>query len=388
MCTIPSESLAYYSMLDMSKNFKNKVKVIVKTKNSNARVSKVRGIRVWQMLFPCKKRIGVFKGSELSTLRYVFGKPTDGSASNKELAYWAATTTHNSVIEFREYSAEFGLPNPPDNLKIMVTNWGFQRDAGATPMWNKCNNNSVPNAFVLYYVATANFIGSAVTLVANTLKNQMDMIIGYASADYNCLMTSSYLKSVVYHELGHAQHFTQAGCSYWTTERNAIVTELSKLNQVNFHPYGTGNDATTAPIIAVSEMWGNHCEKIYSERHYGNGGAVAANFISRMQGIQYFNNAGSGLNANLWSLENFNPNGNQDVHWWIPQGLPYDLFDARNDFPFPNINDNVNGYTINQVFNALQPNIQSIPAFRDRLLLNSGNNQQAAVNQLFLQYGY
>lgn len=371
----------------VTKRFKNNVKIIVKTKNNNAKVCKVRGIRVWQMLFPCKKVLGVVNNNQLASFRYVFTKPSNGSAASKELAYWAATTTHNSVIEFREYSAEFGLPNPPDNLKIMVTNWGFQRDAGAAPMWNKCNNNSVPNSFVLYYVAQASIVGTAVTLIANTIKNQMDVIIGYASADYNCQMTSAYLKSVVYHELGHAQHFTQAGCTYWTAERSAIVTELSKLNQVDFHPYGTGNDATTAPIISVSEMWGNHCEKIYAERHFGNGGAAAANFISRMQGIQYFNNAASGLNANLWSLERFNPTLASDVHRWIPQGLPYDLFDNRNEGGFP-IFDNASNYSINQVFNALQPNVQSIPAFRDRLLLNSGNVQAAEVNQLFQQYGY
>ena len=100
----------------VTKNFRNRVKVIVKTKNGNARVSKVRGIRLWQMLFPARKRIGVFNDSELPTIRYVFTKPTDGSASNKELAYWASATTHNSIIEFREYTTEFNLTQPPNNL--------------------------------------------------------------------------------------------------------------------------------------------------------------------------------------------------------------------------------------------------------------------------------
>ena len=134
-------------------------------------------------------------------------------------------------------------------------------------------------------------------------------------------------------------------------------------------------------------MWGNHCEKIYAEQYFGNGGGAAAQFISRMQGIPFSNDAGSGLNANLWSLERFNPNRVQDVHRWIPQGLPYDLLDARNDGGAPVV-DNATGYTINEVLNALQPNIQSIPAFRDRLLQNSGNNQQAEVNQLFNACNY
>ena len=372
----------------VTKNFKNKVKIIVKTKNDNARVSKVRGIRLWQMLFPCRKRIGVFNGSELPRIRYVFTQPTDGSASNKDLAYWASATTHNSIIEFREYTTEFNLPQPPSNLKVMVTNWGFMENAGAAPMWNKCNNNVIPASFATFFVANSNFVLAGVTVLTTILKNQMDMIIGYKSTDYNCVLTSSQLRSVVYHELGHAQHYSQAGCDFWTQYRNAIVTELSKLNQVDFHPYGTGNDQSTAPILATGEMWGNHVEKWYSERHYGNGGAVAVNFFSRLQGLAFSNDATSGLNANYWSIENFNPNRNQDVHRWIPQGLPYDLWDNRNEFPTPFIDDNATGFTINQSFNALQSDVHSISAFRDRLLQQNGNNQQVQVNTLINAYNY
>ncbi|MBA4260311.1 MAG: hypothetical protein C0446_14205 [Chitinophaga sp.] len=372
----------------VTKNFRNKVKVIVKTKNGNARVSKVRGIRLWQMLFPTRKRIGVFNGSELPSIRYVFTKPTDGSASNKDLAYWASATTHNSIVEFREHTTEFNLTQPPSNLKVMVTNWGFMENSGAAPMWNKCNNNLIPASFATFFVANSNFVLAGVTVLTTILKNQMDMIIGYKSTDYNCFLTSSQLRSVVYHELGHAQHYSQAGCDFWTQYRNGIVTELSKLNQVDFHPYGTGNDQSTAPILATGEMWGNHVEKWYSERHYGNGGPVAANFISRLQGLAFSNNAASGLNANYWSIENFNPNRNQDVHRWIPQGIPYDLFDNRDDGGFPIATDNVHGFTINQSFNALQPDVRSIPAFRDRLLQQNANAQQVQVTQLFQRYGY
>ena len=371
-------------------NFRNNVKIIIKTKNTFSKVCKVRGLRFWQMLFPCKKKLGVINSNDLAAFRYVFTKPANASASSKDLAYWAATTTHNSVIEFREYSAQLGLPNPPDNLKIMVTNWGFQRDAGAAPMWNKCHSNIVPTVFVGFFVATSSYVTAGATILANTLKNQMDVIIGYASSDYTCQLTSSYVKSMVYHELGHAQHFTQVGCGFWTDYRNAIVTELSKFNQPDVHPYGTGGDISTAPILAIGEMWGNHVEKIYADRYFGNGGTASNQFTSLLQGQLFGNNmtVTPNLNANLWAIENFNPNRVQDVHRWIPQGLPYDLFDNINEFPTPNINDNANGYTIIQVFNALQPSIVSIPAFRDRLLVNSGNTQQLEVNQLFQQYGY
>ncbi len=375
-----------------TKRFKNQVKIIVKTKNDNARVSKVRGIRFWQMLFPCRKRLGVFAGNDVNNIRYVFTKPTDGSASNKDLGYWAAMTTHNSVIEFRDYTSEFGLTQPPTNLKIMVTNWGFMRDAGAAPMWHKCHNNGIPAVFATYFIANQNYVSAGLTVLLNTLKNQMDVIVGYASTDYNCLLTSSSLKSVVYHEMGHTQHYAQVGCNFWEAYRSAIVLELSKLTN---DPYGTGNDTRSAPILALGEMWGNHCEKIYANRYFADGGATSANFRSLMQGISYGNFLNTlvtpnvFINANLWALESFNPNLQSDTHRWIPKGLPYDLFDDRNDASTSgSVVDNVSGFTINQSFDALQADVRSIPAFRDRLLLQNNNNQQTDVIILFNRYGY
>ncbi len=110
-----------------------------------------------------------------------------------------------------------------------------------------------------------------------------------------------------------------------------------------------------------------------------------------MQGFLFTNPTPTGLNCFLNAIENFNPNNNGDIWSWIPQGLPYDLIDDRND----NITisslrpiDNVNSYTNQQIFNALQSDVRSIAAFRDRLLQQNGNNQAANVNLLFQQYGY
>ena len=142
--------------------------------------------------------------------------------------------------------------------------------------------------------------------------------------------------------------------------------------------------------LTNTEMWGNHCLYVYANRHYGNGGTAAANFTARMQGTDY-QNIGGGLSAHLNAIENHNPNAT-NVNWpWIPEGLPYDLFDNENDnvtiSTFRPI-DNVLGYTNQQCFNALQPDVRSITAFRDRLLQLNGNNQQAQVIELFQSYGY
>ena len=133
-------------------------------------------------------------------------------------------------------------------------------------------------------------------------------------------------------------------------------------------------------------------EFIFTNRHYGNANAFETNggavFNASMQGRFWPNEPG--LNIYLNALENFNPNIdiNTDVHRWIPQGLCYDLIDDRNDFPFPIINDEVVGYTVQECFNALQQDVRTIPAFKDRLLQQNANNQITRINTLFNDYHY
>jgi hypothetical protein len=369
---------------NVTKTYRNNVKVIVKTKNNLAKVSKVRGIRLWQMDFPVKKRIGIFPGNQVSTLRYVFWKPVNASANNAELPYWAAATTHNGVVEFWQYSAENALPNPPNNLKIILTNWNMAAGSGSTVMFNKCHDNTVSQYLINFFIANSNIIPFSMGTMIAVLKNNIDMTISYlpVNADYNCRLTSANLKEIVFHELGHAQHYNQVGCNFWTALRAAEITEL--INSGGSDPYGNGNNASTAPIIATAEMWGNHTGYTYTNRHYGNGGTAVADFRAFMQNIPYQNIAG--LNCYLNAIENHNPNNAADVYRWIPQGLLHDLLDATVE-TFPVI-DNVSGYSAQQCFTALQSDVRSIPAFRDRLLQLNGNNQQVQVTDLFFRYDY
>jgi len=50
--------------------------------------------------------------------------------------------------------------------------------------------------------------------------------------------------------------------------------------------------------------------------------------------------------------------------------------------------DNVSGYTNAQFYNALRSDVKSMIQYRDKLLLQTGFNQQIQVNQLFAEYGY
>lgn len=91
-------------------------------------------------------------------------------------------------------------------------------------------------------------------------------------------------------------------------------------------------------------------------------------------------------------LEDFSPLRTvDDPFWWIPQGLYYDLLDNRNDlFGLPlrvPLDDLVDVYTNQQFFNALDADINNLPAFRLRLLNENSNSQVAGVNTIFTFYG-
>ena len=97
-------------------------------------------------------------------------------------------------------------------------------------------------------------------------------------------------------------------------------------------------------------------------------------------------------NCYQYAIENFNPNAAADIWRLIPQGLPYDLVDDRNDNSFLGglglPIDFVNGVTNIQCFNALQTDVQSIPTFGNRLLQQIITTQQVQIRQLFTQYNY
>ena len=67
--------------------------------------------------------------------------------------------------------------------------------------------------------------------------------------------------------------------------------------------------------------------------------------------------------------------------------------DTRNDITamprFANIDDQVSGYTISQLFDALQPDVYTIPQYEARLVQqNPGNSTNSNANDLFSSYGF
>ena len=134
-------------------------------------------------------------------------------------------------------------------------------------------------------------------------------------------------------------------------------------------------------IVSLAESWAEHVGQTFVDRAYGNN---STSFVGQRTTTYNNNWPVPGLSSHLNYLENFDPNNLNDPFRWIPDGIYYDLLDARNE-AFPVI-DNVVGYTNQQFFAVLQPDVKSVSAFRERLLSQNGNNQAVEVNQLFNSY--
>ncbi|HMK27637.1 MAG TPA: hypothetical protein VK483_16515, partial [Chitinophagaceae bacterium] len=89
---------------------------------------------------------------------------------------------------------------------------------------------------------------------------------------------------------------------------------------------------------------------------------------------------------NIDVLENFDPNLLTDPFRWIPKGLLEDMTDNTNEIN--PITDNVQGFTIQQLYLALQADVNSVEQYRTRFIQqNPGNQNQQTIN-LFGQYHY
>lgn len=88
--------------------------------------------------------------------------------------------------------------------------------------------------------------------------------------------------------------------------------------------------------------------------------------------------------------ENFDPNLLSDPFKWIPQGLFRDLNDNANEQKATGgfVNDNVSGFTDQQMFDAFQNTIFTLQDYRLRLIQLNPNNQTTQITSLFGDYHY
>ena len=369
-----------------AKHFHNRVNILVKFKNSSITTRGLKGIRLWQTLLPIEQGIGKYSG-DLRNVNWVFTSPQMGNS--KANRNWWAAQLMNAHIEFNENAAILGVGSIPNNMHVLVTAWRAGAGAGSTPMNRHRNSFQFSDALLQQFLVQPNgaYWGQVYNNVYNNngVLRRMDMTFGY-NTDF--AIESDIVKEIMYHEFAHSAHFNKVGENWWNDLVYSESYETSRFGvNDNRSPYGIGDDGFLSDYMSLAESWAEHVGRSIADRVYGLNSTAFGE-----QGEFYDNNFYITGSSHVNYLEDFSPFRTNDPFHWIPDGLYYDLMDDRNDQFVPNprvlINDAVFGYINQQFFNALESDVRSLPAFRQRLLQQNGNNQLNEVTQLFNAYGY
>ena len=199
---------------------------------------------------------------------------------------------------------------------------------------------------------------------------------------------SDQLKELNYHEMSHASDFVKAGGAWYNSfvgaELGEILIHPSPTDK--FNPYGTGL-TSNSPIIALGEGWAYHMGHYLADQRYG----INASCTNEGQQYSYCPdvNGTPTPHPHIDVLENYVAAYTPDPFHWIPKGLMYDLIDNGEPTAFTNVNDLVSGYTIAQLFAALQSDVTTVAQYKARLLQqNPGNPTNSNLNALFTSYGF
>jgi hypothetical protein len=319
----------------VEKAYSGKMWMFVQFENPNCEVRAVRKWYYHKALVVADDYVGDFWGP---TFNNILVRYSSGAGDVESLArmYWACAHTINSDNEYRISAGGQGVPVPRSGLNYLLKSNTF---IAGTPMLQAFPFSTSFQLLVAFDLP--NIISGIAAINAGTPLSP-DIMRGYD------LEQALNYSRITKHELGHASHHGIVGESYWVPYRTHIVNNDLAGNGV----YGSFGDF--APLsdpdrIALGESIGNFTENIYGRVTPVDGGNWIDNFI--------------------------------------PAGLMFDLGDNSTTETITDPNngtsriDNISGFTPSMIFNALQPNVNSIRNFRDRLRINSlGATPNSATN--------
>ncbi len=266
---------------------------------------------------------------------------------------WRLATVMNGIYDYYNVVCpKYGITKPYSNLRICVT----KGTVGGAPMLRRVyhpigtNSNSAYSNFMINL--GIGVPGNILSYVSKYM--QPDIMIGGGSG------SSAKIYSQTCHELAHASHFRKVCSAFWAKYISYILT---------YGAYGNGK-GNNASLCALGEMWGYHMGYQAVIDKYGK-----------------FN-----TNVDIYDVERFTPMkkpftpGKYDrFRDWLPKGILWDLNDSSKDI-INSITDQASGFTNKQFYNALDSDVRSPQAFRNRLLKETNNRQKTQVDELFKAY--
>ena len=163
-------------------------------------------------------------------------------------------------------------------------------------------------------------------------------------------------------------------------ESNLIIPPSGFIDRVKI----TWNDDNTIQRF-IDELYGTDSDALIIELIVENELIKSWNGppISMGDNNNPFNYNSWAINENEKSVQ-FTIN-NSDIGW-IPGGVIHDLMDTNTDLIRTGFRDNASGYTIRNIYDALDRGIESPQSFRDRLLSENGSRDETDVRELFEAY--
>jgi len=267
----------------------------------------------------------------------------------------------NNLAETQTYATARGLPGPARGINVWlfptITEKGNR--AGSTPMLRTITNTSLASRAIDFLLLAT---GRAdVALVKQVMQRQLpDMTIFYANKTFG-LYDSPSLNALLFHELGHTQHYQQVGNNFWTAYIGYIVLHN-----------GYGEKSTSGSgRIAVSEGWGEYTERLFTDNRY--------------RGTSYAFRAKYALDE----LENQVPS---DIDYdgindgWFVQGMYYDMTDNSVEPTATHVTDNVTAYYPSLIFRGLQSDVLTVRDYQKRVITQNNRLQAPELEQLVTTY--
>ncbi len=316
-----------------------------------------RGFKIWPSIISVSS--GRYSGGNHSSAGHSITFYTNSKG-------WRYSTVNNATVNYFNYCNQFGVGLPHSDLRIVAQD---ASGSSSAPMLRRVWGiiGFTTNSQLATFLLKANGLSIAANKTWILAKLIIpDVIIKAAPSN-----GTAGVFSTTFHELSHASHFKQVGSEYWIKYINYIIT---------YGPYGDGHGRNNG-VVGVGEMWGYYYGYFLTLQHFGNNDINPIIRPSAMENFTPFERPDSR------DIDRFD-NPISSMEGWIPVGIIHDLIDDNADVFRSGFTDNVNGYTVAQIFNALKPEVQTVQEFRDKLLQNNGNYQQQEVNELFTAYFY
>jgi len=340
----------------------NNISIKALFKNDRIWMRSYRGARVWNMILLMDATRTVNK--PFNNLCINFMDDNGNGASSKTKEEWAGCTAFNAIEEYHILKSNFGLSLPTGRLEITITHHGS--NAGAPMLSEHFEEDLLDDIVLIWLGISFPPVGIPIALFLAAIKEGLPDIW----YPYDLFEPSDKMKYVMYHELGHASHYTRVNTTdFWGVYRDHIIAHGG---------YGDGMDPNSE-LIAVAEPFADVIGHIFADATYGIDHSNGPDILRRWIFI---------LELEIINLHD--PTTCQDD--WVPWGFYYDLIDNNSANPVGISDcqdDQVSGYTINSVFSILDENVRSMNTLEQRLIniLPAGitSNQ---VNLLIDEYGF